>query len=117
MDPIAIYLIFVVFVFGPLFAAGYIWLDRRISRRTGANRFRLTPVGNFFLVVFVATAGIAIVVRQFYPETELGTWLKTEGVMPSFVIGCLAVLFAIEAFLKWLDHPTAKDKATQSRRP
>ncbi len=114
MDPIAIYVIVLVFVGGPLFAAGYIWLDRRVSRRTGMERVQLTPVGNFFLVVFVAVLGIAVVLRQFFPETELGAWLKSEGAMPSFVAGCIAVLFAIEAFLKWRGYPTAKDKSERN---
>jgi hypothetical protein len=111
LDPIAIYLIVVVFVVGPLLAAGYVWLDRRISRRTGSDRFRLTPIGNFLFVVFVVAVGIAVGFRQFYPETQVGAWLRTEGVMPMFVAGCFAVLFAIEALLKWLGHPTAKNRS------
>ena len=111
MDPVAIYLIIVVLVVGPLFAAGYIWLIRRMSRRTGADRFQLTPIGAFLIVVFVVILGIAVVFRQFYPETEIGAWLRAEGVMATFVVGCIAVLFAIEAFLKWLGRPAAVEKA------
>ena len=111
MDPVAVYLIVVLFVVGPLFAAGFVWLDRRISRRTGADQIRLTPIGNFLLVVFVVALGIAVAFRQLYPETEVGAWLQTEGVMPTFVVGCIVALFAVEAFLKWVGHPTAKERS------
>jgi TRAP-type C4-dicarboxylate transport system permease small subunit len=110
MDPIAIYVIVLVFVVGPLLAAGYIWLDRRISRRTGTDQIRLTPIGSYLLVAFVVALGIAVVLRQFYSETAVGTWLRTDGVMPTLVVGCIAVFFAIEALLKWLGVPTTKSR-------
>ncbi len=109
MDPVAIYLLVLIVVVGPLLAAGYIWLDRRISKRTGADRFRLTPIGSLLFVAFVVALGVAVVFRQFYPDSQVGAWLQTEGVMTLFVIGCIAILFAIEAVLKWLGKPTATD--------
>jgi heme/copper-type cytochrome/quinol oxidase subunit 1 len=110
LDPVAIYLLIVIFVIGPLFAAGYIWLDRRISHRTGSDRFRLTPIGAFFIVAFVAVMGVAVVYRQFYPETKIGAWLQADELMATFIVGCIAVLFVIEAFLRRLGRPTAVEK-------
>ena len=110
MDPIAIYVLVLIFLVGPLLAAAYIWLDRRISKRTGADQIRLTPLGSFLLIIFVVALGLAVVCRQFYPDSEVGAWLRTEGVMTNVVVGCVAVLFAIEAFLRWLGKPTATNR-------
>jgi len=113
LDPVAIYMLVVIFVVGPLLAAAYIWLDRRISRRTGADRVRLTPIGSIVLIAFVVVLGVAVVFRQFYPGSEVGAWLRADGVMTGVVVGCVLVLFAIEAFLRWLGKPTATNKSEQ----
>jgi hypothetical protein len=107
LDPIAIYVAVVIFVVGPLLAAAYIWLDRRMSKRTGTDQIRLTPIGSSLLITFAVVLGVAVVFRQFYPESEVGAWLRTEGVMTNVVVGCIAALFVIEAFLRWLGKPTA----------
>jgi protein-S-isoprenylcysteine O-methyltransferase Ste14 len=109
LDPVAIYVAVVVLVIGPLLAAGYVWVDRRISRRTQTEKLRLTPIGNALLVVFVLALGVAVIFRQFYPDTIFGAWLRIEYAMPILVVGSLALLFAIEAFLKRLGVRTAKD--------
>ena len=109
MDPILIYVVVVVLVIGPLFAAGYIWLNRRISRLSGTSNVRLTAVGNVVVVAFVVVLGTALILRQFYPETALGSWLRIENNMPMLVAGCFALLFGIEALLKRLGVRTAKD--------
>ena len=111
MDPIAIYVLVLIVVVGPLLAAAYIWLDRRISKRTGAGQMRLTSIGSFLLITFVVALGGAVALRQFYPESKVGGWLRTEGVMTNVVVGCIAVLLAIEAFLKWLGKPTATNRS------
>ena len=111
MDPVAIYMLVVIFVAGPLLAAAYIWLDRHISKRTGSDQVQLTPMGSFVLITFLSLLGVAVVVRQFYPGSEVGAWLRTEGVMTNVVVGCVAVVFAIEAFLRWLRKPMATSKS------
>lgn len=111
MDPVAVYLIVGVLVVGSSLAAGFIWLDRRISRRTGTHQIRLSRIGNLALVAVVLAIGIAVVFRQFYPETEIGALLRTERAVLVLFVGCIAILFAIEAFLKWLGHPTAKGRS------
>ena len=108
MDPVAIHLLVVIFGVGTLMATVAIWRRRREARRAGAGSVRLTPLGNALLVMFVALLGAAVVLRQFYPETWLGAWLRTEGTMTSVVVGCLAVLFIAEALFKWLGRPTAE---------
>jgi hypothetical protein len=110
LDPVATYVLVLIVVVGPLLAAGYIWLDRRISKRTGADQFRLTPIGSLLLIIFVVALGVAVVLRQFYPDSAVGAWLRTEGVMTNVAVGSVAVLFAIEAFLRWLGKPTATDR-------
>jgi Kef-type K+ transport system membrane component KefB len=100
-----------VFVVGALFAIGYVWLRRVLWRRLGQNETKLTPVGNFFLVVFSVVLGVAVTMRQLFPETAFGEWLTTEGKMTTFVVGCLAVLFVVEAFLKWLGYSTSKSRS------
>ena len=98
-----------VFVVGALFAIAYVWLRRVLWRRFGQDEIKLTPIGGFLLVAFVLVLGIAVMMRQLFPQTEFGAWLRTEGVMTAFVVGCLAVLFTVEAFLRWLGHRTSEE--------
>lgn len=52
--------------------------------------------------------GIAVVFRQFYPETKIGAWLQADELIATFIVGYIAALFVIEAFLRRLGRPTAE---------
>jgi hypothetical protein len=107
LDPVARHLIAVFAVVG-LLAVAYIWIRRVVQRRTGYGDPKLTGVGALLLVAFVVVLGIAVVMRQFFPETRFGAWLGREGVMTNFVIGCVALLLAAEGLLKWLGLRTSQ---------
>ena len=107
MDPVARHLIAVFAVVG-LLAVAYVWVRRVVQRRNGYEDPKLTGVGAFLLVAFVAVLGVAVVVRQFFPETRFGAWLGTEGVMTDFVIACVAMLVVAEGLLKWLGLRTSQ---------
>jgi heme/copper-type cytochrome/quinol oxidase subunit 1 len=109
LDPVAIHLI-AVFAVGGLCAVAYIWVLRILRRRTGQNEPKLTAIGARLLVAFVVVLGIAVAMRQFFPDTTLGAWLRAEGVMTNVVIASVAVLFAIEAVLKWLGLRTSEEE-------
>lgn len=107
MDTVAIHMLVVIFVVGPLLAAAYIWLERRIRKHAGAAQIRLTPIGSIVLITLVLVLGVAVVLRQFYPASQIGGWLQAEGVMTNVVVACIAILFAVETLLRWLGKPTA----------
>jgi len=71
----------------------------------------LTPIGTLLLVVFSVVLGVAMTMRQLFPETVFGAWLQIEGKITTFVVGCLAILFIVEAFLKWLGYTTSKNRS------
>ena len=99
-----------VFAVAGLLAIAYIWVLRILWRRAGQEQPKLTAIGGRLLVAFVAVVGSAVVLRQFFPETTLGAWLRAEGTMTNVVIASLGVLFAIEAILKWLGIPTSEER-------
>ena len=109
MDPVAIHLIS-VFALGGLFALAYVWVRRVLRRRTGQDEPKLTGIGALLLVFFLVVLGVAVAMRQFFPETTFGSWLRTEGVMTNFVVACIAALVAVEALLRWLGLRTSEEK-------
>jgi len=108
MDPVAIYLIGVLAI-GALFAVAYVWLRRVSLRRLGRPDVKLTPIGTLLLVIFFIVLCVAVIARQFFPETAFGAWLRTADTMGSFVLGCVAVMFVLETAARWLGRPTSED--------
>jgi hypothetical protein len=109
LNPIAVHLIW-VFAIGVVCALGYIWVRRVLRRRSGLHDPKLTTIGALLLVTFVLILGLGVVARQFFPETVLGSWLRTEGVMMNFVIACVAVLTTAEVLLRWLHLSTSEEE-------
>jgi len=108
VDPVAVHLIG-VFVIGAACAIGYVWVRRILRRRTGVDDPKLRSAGALLVVAFVFVVGLGVTAREFFPETAVGSWLRTEGVMMNFVIACVAVLALSEALLKWLGVHTSKE--------
>jgi len=107
VDPVVLYFA-IVLALGLLTAFAYVWLRRSMLRRLGCAQPRLTGLGTVVLSLYTALLVAAFVIRQSYPETPLGVWLRGDGAPAKFVLGSLLALAAIEATFRLLGHATVR---------
>jgi len=108
VDPAVAIFFAIMFLVGIVSAVVHIAPRRWLMRKYPRADIELTLPGTVAFGLFTVTLIGTFAVREMYPESDFGTWIRSSVGLYVFLALCFGALLVVIAFLGAIGHPAAR---------